>query len=185
MEAMINHPSIVLHLNRKYDSADQAKEYDHLFYTGPIDAYFGYRFGRLGYRTVLFERNVAEGDYQGVTQINYCDETVPYTRITEHKHFTPWEQHDKTVYFTEFSKETGAGDVPYYPKRLKSDKILLKEYRALAEQLKGISFLGRLATYRYMAMHHVIDEAMQFAGKFCRDFSKKLKPDVFPNTESF
>ena len=183
MKAMINHPSISLHLNRKFESANAAGNYQHIFYTGAIDAYFGYRFGRLGYRTVMFEKQVATGDHQGVTQINYCDEAVPYTRITEHKHFAPWEQHDKTVYFTEYSKETGAGDVPYYPKRLKADKVLLQQYRALAEELQGISFLGRLATYRYMDMHHVIDEAISFSDSFIRALQQNRKPEVFPNTE--
>lgn len=185
MEAMINHPGITLHLNKKFDSAKTPEGYTHIFYTGAIDAYFRYSLGRLGYRTVTFETGYAAGDYQGVTQINYCDENVPYTRITEHKHFTPWEHHDKTVYFTEYSKETGEGDLPYYPKRLKADKLLLQQYRQMAANLSGISFLGRLATYRYMDMHHVIDEARNFAGRFIHALQHKRRPEVFPNTENF
>src|SRR4029079_16583857 len=102
-----------------------------------------------------------------------------------HKHFTPWEQHDKTVYFTEYSKETDETDVPYYPKRLSADKELLKQYRALAEKQDAVSFLGRLATYRYMDMHHVIDEAMQMAAKFLNSLSRKEMPPVFPNVEQY
>lgn len=185
MEKMIGHSNISLTLDKKFDSRTDVSKYSHVFYTGPLDAYFNYAFGRLGYRTVVFEKSYAEGDHQGTTQMNYCDEAVPYTRITEHKHFTPWEQHDKTIYFTEYSKETSETDVPYYPKRLATDIELLKKYRAKALEQKGISFLGRLATYRYMDMHHVIGEAMQFAESFATGLSANTALPVFPNTENF
>lgn len=80
----------------------------------------------------------------------------------------PWESHDKTAVFTEFSKETEGGDIPYYPKRLGGDLTLLGRYRKLAEELQGVSFLGRLATYRYMDMHHVIGEALEFSQRYLR-----------------
>ncbi len=185
MEKMIDHPAIRLQLNKKFDQAAPPVDFDHIFYTGPIDAFFNYQFGRLGYRTVTFEKNYANGDYQGASQINYCEEKIPFTRITEHKHFTPWEQHDKTVYFTEFSKETSTTDVPFYPKRLAADKELLKQYRALAENQKKVSFLGRLATYRYMDMHHVIDEAMSMANHFKNNLELGNLPPIFPNVELF
>ena len=159
-------------------------KYDHVFYTGPIDAYFNYQHGRLGYRTVTFKKEYADGDYQGTAQINYCDEQVPYTRVTEHKYFTPWEQHNKTVYFKEFSKETTPSDVPYYPKRLTADIAILKLYRQDAEQKQQISFLGRLATYRYMDMHHVIDEALQLAKKVTASTSANIPIPVFTNIET-
>ena len=95
----------------------------------------------------------------------------------------PWEQHDHTVYFTEFSKETGPDDVPFYPKRLTADKALLLQYRLLATQQDAVSCLGRLATYRYMDMHHVIDEAMQMAQQFISSVQQNSKPPVFPNKE--
>lgn len=158
--------------------------YTHVFYTGPLDAYFDFAHGRLGYRTVTFEKHYAEGDFQGLSQMNYCDEEVPYTRITEHKHFTPWEQHDKTVYFKEFSRETTPSDIPYYPKRLNEDKHILQLYRNSAEALKGVSFLGRLATYRYMDMHHVIGEALDFSGRFVAALKSRQPLPVFSNTES-
>jgi UDP-galactopyranose mutase len=183
MQKMIDHPSVKVTLNKKFTTENDHRLYDHIFYTGPIDAYFNYEYGRLGYRTVTFEKNYAEGDYQGATQVNYCDENIPYTRITEHKHFTPWENHEKTVYFTEYSKETSPGDTPYYPKRLEADKQILKKYRAAAELQNKVSFLGRLATYRYMDMHHVIGEALNFA----QDFADKIKAGhhkpVFSNIE--
>ncbi len=184
MEKMIDHPAIKLELRKKFLPGMDTGTFDHVFYTGPLDAYFNHQHGRLGYRTVTFERHYAEGDHQGLSQMNYCDESVPYTRVAEHKHFTPWEQHDKTVYFKEFSKETGEDDLPYYPKRLEADKELLKKYRELAQSLNGVSFLGRLATYRYMDMHHVIGEAKEFAALFIRSMTDQTRPPVFSNTEN-
>lgn len=184
-EKLLAPENITVILNKKFDSAaTDTASYNHVFYTGPIDAYFEHKYGRLGYRTVTFETHYADGDYQGVTQMNFCDTEVPYTRITEHKHFTNWEQHDKTIYFKEFSKETTPEDVPYYPKRLEDDKALLMKYRVEAEQLDGVSFLGRLATYRYMDMHHVIGEALNYAAAFLAAGKESRKPPVFPNTES-
>jgi len=183
MEKMIQSPAIKLSLNKKYTPQTDISSYDHIFYTGPLDAFFDFRYGRLGYRTVTFEKYYAEGDHQGLSQMNYCDEEVPYTRVAEHKHFTPWEQHEKTVYFKEFSKETGEDDIPYYPKRLQADKELLMKYRKEAENLDKISFLGRLATYRYMDMHHVIGEAMQFSKDFIFSVNNKSPMPLFCNTE--
>ena len=117
--------------------------------------------------------------YQGTAQINYCDVNVPYTRITEHKHFTPWENHDKTIYFKEYSKETTDTDIPYYPKRLEKDIELLRKYRNDAQALNKTSFLGRLATYRYMDMHHVIGEALQFSNDFISLRSSSIYSSCF------
>lgn len=184
MTKMIAHPNIHLLLNKKFIPEKDNGTFDHVFYTGPLDAYFNHIHGRLGYRTVNFERYTQEGDFQGTAQMNFCDEDVPYTRISEHKHFTPWENHKKTVYYKEYSHETSPKDVPYYPKRLDADKKMLMKYRKDAEALKGISFLGRLATYRYMDMHHVIGEAMHFADVFVNAFQTEKALPVFPNSES-
>jgi len=183
MQKMIDHPAIKVSLNKKFHPGDDTSMYSHVFYTGPIDAYFNYNAGRLGYRTVTFEKHYAAGDFQGLSQMNFCDEDVPYTRIAEHKHFTPWENHDRTVYFKEFSKETGEADLPYYPKRLTNDKLILEKYRNQAQQLQGVSFLGRLATYRYMDMHHVIGEALDFANAFILSFEENKPVPVFSNIE--
>ncbi|MEO8583047.1 MAG: UDP-galactopyranose mutase [Flavitalea sp.] len=165
-EKMLDHPNIKVQLNTKFDKSFDTSSFDHVFYTGPIDSFFEYKHGRLSYRTVFFEKHEAEGDYQGNPVINYSEESVPYTRVHEHKHFTPWEKHDKTVYFKEFSKETTGDDIPYYPKRLSGDMMVLEKYQAEVEKLKGYTFIGRLATYRYMDMHHVIAEALAVAKKF-------------------
>jgi UDP-galactopyranose mutase len=184
MQKMIDHSSIKIHLNKKFVPGSNVSDYTHVFYTGPLDAYFNYCFGKLGYRTVTFEKVYGTGDHQGLAQMNYCDEKIPFTRITEHKHFTPWEQHEKTVYFKEFSKETGDNDEPYYPKRLEADKKLIQQYRVEAEKHDKISFLGRLATYRYMDMHHVIGEALQFADECIKGIKENTKLPVFSNRES-
>jgi UDP-galactopyranose mutase len=185
MEKMIEDRRIILKLNQSFSAENtDTHNFDHVFYTGPIDAYYNYAAGRLGYRTVEFERFETEGDFQGTTQMNYCDEDIPYTRIAEHKHFTPWEQHNKTIYFKEYSKETGENDLPYYPKRLSEDKERLMLYRDMARQETKTSFLGRLATYRYMDMHHVIGEAFQFAKEFNKQQQENQKLPVFPNEES-
>ena len=185
MEKMTDNPAIQIILNKKFVPGSDSIGFDHVFYTGPLDAFFNYQFGRLGYRTVTFEKSIADGDFQGSSQMNYCDQRISYTRITEHKHFTPWENHEKTICFTEFSKETGTDDLPYYPKRLAVDKELLRKYRALAVEQQAVTFLGRLATYRYMDMHHVIEEAMDTAKKFVLSFNGKTKFSIFPNAEEF
>lgn len=184
IQKLLDHPSVSIYLNKKFSSSEEFSSYNHIFYTGPIDAWFNYECGRLGYRTVTFESSIHDGDYQGVTQMNYCDENIPYTRIAEHKHFTPWEHHEKTIVFKEFSKETTKDDIPYYPKRLNQDKKLLDQYRQKATMLSNVSFLGRLATYRYMDMHHVIGEALQFSKSFTAALLSGTNPPVFPNSEN-
>ncbi len=180
---MLSDLKITVQLGQKYKSSWN-KEFDYVFYSGAIDAYFEYRLGRLGYRTIYFQSEIFPGpDYQGNAVINYCDETVPYTRIHEHRHFAPWEEHKSTVYFREFSKETEDEDVPFYPKRLQSDIALLKKYRELAEMEERVSFIGRLGTYRYLDMQHVVKESLDLATKFIA-FSGPLEHfPTFPNAE--
>ncbi|WP_447643058.1 MULTISPECIES: UDP-galactopyranose mutase [Chitinophagaceae] len=165
-EKMLSHPSIEVRLNTRFDASMDLSVYEHVFYSGPIDAFFNYKYGRLSYRTVYFERHSTDGDYQGNPVINYADPEVPYTRVHEHKHFTPWETHDQTVYFKEFSKETTPSDIPYYPKRLAPDMEILAQYQKDVDVLDKFTFVGRLATYRYMDMHHVIGEALDIAAGF-------------------
>ncbi|HEY1769200.1 MAG TPA: UDP-galactopyranose mutase [Chthoniobacterales bacterium] len=162
---ILEHKHISLELEFRFQPSDRG-DFNHIFYTGPIDAFFGFRLGRLGYRTVTFERIDAVGDYQGTAIINYPGMDTPHTRIHEHKHFAPWESHERTVAFREFSKETSPRDSPYYPKRLAPDLAILNQYAALAEKESGISFLGRLGTYRYLNMDQVIGESLDFARSF-------------------
>ena len=162
VEAILNHDGIKLHLSTQF-SPTESKEFgsfDHIIWTGPIDAYFGFEFGRLGYRTLDFVPEVADGDYQGHPVVNYCDTDVPYTRITEHKHFAPWESHDKTIVYREFSRLCGEADTPYYPIRLVKEKEQLLNYVQRARDAKGVTFIGRLGTYRYLDMDVTIHEAL-------------------------
>jgi UDP-galactopyranose mutase len=165
VSSMLDQPNVQVHLKSRFTREMRAK-YRHVFYTGPLDAWFDYSEGRLGYRTLDFmiERHV--GDYQGNAVINYCDADVPYTRISEHKHFSPWESLEKTLIYKEYSRQCGEGDVPYYPIRLVSDKTLLRAYVDLAGREKDTTFVGRLATYRYLDMHVAIGEALDVAEKF-------------------
>ena len=159
---ILDAPGITVTVGSAFEPA-MAKAYDHVIYTGPLDAYFEYCHGRLGYRTVTFDRFEAEGDFQGNAVINYTAAAVPFSRVHEHKHFAPWESHERTVVFREYSKETGPADIPYYPKRLAGDIELLAAYTRLAEQQSGVSFAGRLGTYRYLNMDQVIGESLDFA----------------------
>lgn len=181
---ILDHGNIEVRLNTRYEHV-MAEQFDHVFYTGPLDEYFAHRLGRLSYRTVFWEKKKSEGDFQGVAVMNYPDPKVPHTRIHEHKHFAPWEQHESTLAFVEYSKETGADDIPYYPKRLAADKELLASYAELAEAEKKVSFLGRLATYRYMDMHQVIGEAMDFADAWLQAKSAGAKAPTFPAKAAF
>lgn len=162
VERILEHDDIDVRLNERLDSA-QRGEFAHIFWSGPLDGFFNYKLGKLQYRSLVFERFEESGDYQGNAVINYCEQQVPYTRITEHKHFAPWEEHDATVCFREYSKLAEDGDTPYYPLRLNDDKELLEKYVKLALNEKNVSFIGRLATYRYLDMHVVIGESLDLA----------------------
>lgn len=159
VERMLDHPNIEVHLNTLF-IRDQSAQFDHVFYSGPIDAWFDYSEGRLGYRTLDFEVERHVGDYQGNAVINYGNQEVPYTRISEHKHFAPWEQHEKTLIYKEYSRLCSADDTPYYPIRLVRDKAQLDHYIELANTEKNVTFVGRLGTYRYLDMHVTIEEAL-------------------------
>lgn len=165
VDKLLDAPNIRVHLGTKFDRA-MAKDYDHVFYSGPIDGWFGFAEGRLGYRTLDFVAERHDGDYQGNAVINYCDAEVPWTRISEHKHFAPWESHERTLIFKEHSRYCGENDVPYYPIRLADEKTLLARYVELAKREEKITFIGRLGTYRYLDMHVTIQEALETADRF-------------------
>lgn len=159
VEAILDHPGIDLHLETPFTHAMAARA-DHVIWSGPLDSYFDCRLGRLGYRTLDFERFTASGDWQGCAVMNYGAREVPWTRITEHKHFAPWENHEDTVCYREYARACGPDDIPYYPIRLVEEKALLGQYEALAAAEKGVSFVGRLGTYRYLDMDVTIREAL-------------------------
>lgn len=165
--AILDHPRITVDLDTAY-APDMAADVDHVFWSGPLDGYFDYRLGRLGYRTLDFDRFNHDGDYQGCAVMNYGDRDVPYTRITEHKHFSPWENHQGSVCYREYSRQAQPGDTPYYPIRLVEEKALLEDYVRLAQDTPGVTFVGRLGTYRYLDMDVTIREALETARTFTR-----------------
>ena len=162
---MLDHPAITLHLNTTFTRA-QAAGFDHVFYSGPLDGWFDYDMGRLGYRTLDFEHVIHQGDYQGCAVMNYPSPDVPWTRITEHKHFAPWESHDASVLSREVPRPCGPDDTPYYPIRLTQEQALLSQYVTRAERERGVTFVGRLGTYRYLDMDITIREAIDTAQHF-------------------
>lgn len=132
-----------------------------IVYTGPIDAYYGYQFGELEYRSVSFETEVLDQpNYQGNAVVNYTEYEIPYTRIIEHKHFEFGTQ-DKTVISREYPAAWKKGDEPYYPVNNEKNNMLYHSYEELAKEEKKVIFGGRLGTYKYMDMHHVVAEALR------------------------
>ena len=162
VEAILNHPGITVHLSTPLTEARRAG-FDHTIWTGPLDAYFEHGHGRLGYRTLDFEASRSHGDAQGIAVMNYGDLDVPYTRVSEHKHFAPWESHERTITFKEYSRYCEPDDTPYYPIRLNDDHALLDTYLDAAEQAANVTFAGRLGTYRYLDMDVTIAEALDTA----------------------
>ena len=133
---------------------------DHVIYTGPIDAYFGYRLGYLQYRSVRFETEVLDKpNFQGNAAVNYTDRETPYTRIIEHKWFEFGTQ-PKTVISREYSSEWKPGDEPYYPVNDDRNGALYQQYKKLADAEEKVIFGGRLGEYKYYDMDAVIASAL-------------------------
>ena len=165
VQNILDVPGVTVHLSTAFDPADKGN-YAHVFYSGPIDAWFKHEDGRLPYRTLDFETFRADGDYQGNAVINYCDDEKKYTRITEHKHFSPWEKHEKTICYAEYSRQCEEKDVPYYPIRQTREKAQLELYVNKARNEENVTFVGRLGTYRYLDMDVTIHEALLTSDKF-------------------
>jgi UDP-galactopyranose mutase len=162
VEAILDHPLIEVTLGRTV-SPEELEDAEHVFWSGPIDEYFSGRFGKLGYRTLDFVETEEIGDVQGCPVMNYCDVDVPYTRITEHKHFAPWETHEGSTIYTEYSRLAQDGDIAYYPIRQVKEKEQLLQYIEAANGATGVTFVGRLGTYRYLDMDVTIKEALEVA----------------------
>jgi UDP-galactopyranose mutase len=177
--AILNTPNIEIRLGARFE--DLTETFAHVIYSGPIDRYFHYTEGRLGYRTLDFEVFRTKGDYQGTPVINYCDQDVPYTRITEHKHFAPWESNRfaSTICYREFSRACGPADIPYYPIRLAGEEAMLRKYVERARAVKGVSFVGRLGSYRYLDMDACIAEALLAADQMLARISEGAPVPVF------
>ena len=149
-----------------------------LIYTGPIDRYFDYKFGALGWRTLDFEIERPEmEDYQGASVVNYPDADVRFTRIHEFRHLHPERRYtpERTLIMREYSRFAAREDEPYYPINTPADKDLYDQYAALAAQENGVVFGGRLGTYRYLDMHQAIGAALK---SFEREILPRAKGEV-------
>jgi UDP-galactopyranose mutase len=181
LERMADHPNIEVRLNTEFEDL-RASVIGQVpaVYTGPLDAYFNFAAGDLGWRTLDFEQEVLPtGDFQGTSVMNYADEDVPYTRIHEFRHFYPerdWYPDDKTVIMREYSRFAGRGDEPYYPINTAEDRSRLLTYRELAEAERGVLFGGRLGTYQYLDMHMAIGAALSMYDNRLRPFFADGEP---------
>jgi len=155
-EAMLDHPNISVMLQTDYKTIRDVIPHRRLIFTGPIDEYFGFRFGKLPYRSLRFEHVVRdEEQHQPVAVVNY-PQTEAYTRVTEYKYLTG-QQHVKTALTYEYPSATGD---PYYPIPRPENQTLYKQYEALALTTPDVWFVGRLATYRYYNMDQVVGQAL-------------------------
>jgi UDP-galactopyranose mutase len=182
LEKMASHDRIELRLDA--DFFDTSQEINKanvvgnipVVYTGPVDHYFDYSQGRLGWRTLDFEREVmATSDFQGTSVMNYADPDVPYTRIHEFRHFHPEREYaaDKTVIMREFSRFAKGADEPYYPVNTPQDRQQLLKYRDLGRNESGVLFGGRLGTYKYLDMHMAMGAALSMVdNKLTPHFAK-------------
>ncbi|MDQ3476138.1 MAG: UDP-galactopyranose mutase, partial [Actinomycetota bacterium] len=167
LKKMAAHDNISVSLETDYfDVRSAVPEGMPTVYTGPLDRYFDFEAGELGWRTLDFTQEVLPvGDFQGTPVMNYADEDVAFTRIHEFRHFHPERnyQTDKTVIFHEYSRFAETGDEPYYPINTAEDRAKLERYRELAREeavANNVIFGGRLGTYQYLDMHMAIGAAL-------------------------
>jgi len=170
-ERMLDNPLIEKMLGTDFrDLKDEAHEIArHVIYTGPIDEYFDFRFGRLPYRSLKFDHRTLDQEwFQTVAVVNYPNEDVPFTRVSEYKHLTGQQARNTTITYEYPSAE---GD-PYYPIPRAENQALYKKYEALADATDDVTFVGRLATYRYYNMDQIVGQAL---ATFRRLEGKKLR----------
>ena len=165
-ERMLDHPRIDLLLGTDFKAVKERIPYRHLVYCGPIDEYFDYCFGRLPYRSLRFEHKTLDQEvFQPVSVVNYPAPDVPYTRITEYKHLTG-QTHPRTSISYEYPCADGD---PYYPVPRPENAELYRRYKALADATPGVTFLGRLGTYKYYNMDQVVGQALALYQRIAQD----------------
>ncbi|MEP7015978.1 MAG: UDP-galactopyranose mutase [Verrucomicrobiota bacterium] len=170
-ERMLDHPRIDIRLNTDFRDARDQVEFKHLVFTGPIDEYYDHCFGRLPYRSIRFEpETLAQEFFQPVMQINYPNDH-DYTRIVEIKHATG-QKIGSTTIVREYPQDFGPGREPYYPIPAPDAKALYSKYAARADDEKNVSFVGRLATYRYYNMDQVVGMALAEFERLQRELSR-------------
>ena len=167
-ENMLDHENITLALGADYRELQKDVSFENLIYTGPIDEFFEYRYGKLPYRSLRFEHETLNKEWhQPVAVVNYPND-FDYTRVTEFKHLTG-QNNPRTSIVYEFPQSSGD---PYYPVPQPTNAAIYAKYRALAEQQQNVHFVGRLATYRYYNMDQVIGQALTTYRKLRREDSR-------------
>jgi UDP-galactopyranose mutase len=170
---MLDHPNIDILLGTDFRDVMDDIDAGHVIYTGPIDEYFDWKYGKLPYRSLRFEHKVVDQEWvQQVAVVNYPHPDVPYTRITEYKHLTG-QQHPKSSLTYEYPSAEGD---PYYPIPRPENQELFKKYEALADATANVTFVGRLATYRYYNMDQVVGQALSAFRRIDEQRKKTGKP---------
>ena len=172
---MLSSSNIRVELNTDFhDLVDHVSPRQMVVYTGAIDRFFEYRCGRLGWRTLRFEREVVPtDDFQGTSVMNYADIEIPFTRIHEFKHLHPERRYQprQTLIAREFSRFASPNDEPYYPIATSEDKNRFAAYKELARTVPNVIFAGRLGSYKYIDMHQAIGAAL-------RTYEKRVAPFI-------
>jgi len=172
---MLDHPLIEVRTGVDFRDIRNEVDYDHLIYTGPIDEYFDYRFGKLPYRSLKFDHQTLEREqFQQTGTVNYPSADVPFTRISEYKHLTGQQSPVTTITYEYPSAE---GD-PYYPIPREENQALYKKYEALADETPGVTFVGRLSTYRYYNMDQIVGQALATFRRIEDKVKDRLEPVV-------
>ncbi|HEY0408031.1 MAG TPA: UDP-galactopyranose mutase [Pyrinomonadaceae bacterium] len=168
-ENMLDHPNIKIMLNCDYREIEGAIPFRQMIYTGPVDEYFDYRYGKLPYRSLEFKHETHNTPlYQSAPVVNYPNEQL-YTRITEFKYLTG-QEHNKTSIVYEYPRAEGD---PYYPVPRKENAELYTKYKKLADETEGVHFVGRLATYKYYNMDQVVAQALNTFAKLSGASAKR------------
>jgi len=176
-ERMLDHPNIKIMLRTDFNEIRQEIDYRQLIFTGPVDEYFNYRFGKLPYRSLRFEHTTLDKEWhQPVAVVNY-PMTQAYTRVTEYKHLTG-QKHPQTSLTYEFPSDQGD---PYYPVPRPENAELFKKYEMLSRKTQDVWFVGRLATYRYYNMDQVVGQALATFRRI-QESLPKTKPERTNNS---
>jgi UDP-galactopyranose mutase len=175
-ENMLDHRNITIAVNQDYRDLLREVKYGELVYTGPVDEFFGMRYGKLPYRSLEFRHETHDTEFfQTAPVVNYPNENE-YTRITEFKYLTG-QQHPKTAIVYEYPRAEGD---PYYPVPRPENATLYKQYQALAEATPNVHFVGRLATYRYYNMDQVVAQALTTVAKMHKTRRLDLTREAAP-----
>ncbi len=178
LENMADHPNIEVLLNQDFfDLKSELVGQVPIVYTGPIDRYFDYQFGELGWRTLDFESEVLDtGNFQSTSVVNYSDLDTSFTRIHEFRHLHPEREYqNETTYISrEYSRFASRDDEPYYPVNTDGDRTKLNQYRALMNNEDNVWFGGRLGSYQYLDMHMAIASALTVFDNQISDHFKSL-----------